>query len=230
MHEQAPRRVQVYGQSVVGVEYAASTLLNTLHDIQDKVYTGSSSLPSVWDLGLSLFFHHVILYSTDTNRPKPAPPPSRSSAAGRPPPTPRPPTSDPTTIAYHLVSTLLEVIRIERCGEVVSRHSLRDAVNILCELTDEGPVPLPVTASQGTGSGTPVLGVGSGGGNGRGGAVMGEASLVGQSPYRSTFEKAFLTQTEEFYAAESKRLLVENDCPTFLQKVSASLQARCPEA
>lgn len=172
---------------------------------------------------MSLFFHHVILYSTDATRPKPAPPPpSRGSqATARSAPAPKAPTSDPTTIAYHLVSTLLEVIKIERCGEVISRHSLRDAVNILCELTDEGPVPLPVTASQGTGSGTPVLGVGSGGGNGRGSAVMGEAGLMGQSPYRTAFEKAFLKQTEEFYAAESKRLLVENDCPTFLKKVGA---------
>lgn len=82
-------------------------------------------------------------------------------------------------------------------------------------------MPLPVTASQGTGSGSPVLGVGSGSGSGRGPAVLGEQGLVGHSPYRTAFEKAFLKQTEDFYAAESRRLLVENDCPTFLKKVSA---------
>lgn len=102
----------------------------------------------------------------------------------------------------------------------MSRHSLRNAVMILSELTDEGPVPLPVTASHGTGSGTPVLGVGLGAGSGRGGAVLGgDSSVLGQSPYRTTFEKMFLKQTESFYERESKRLLVENDCPTFLRKV-----------
>jgi cullin 3 len=185
--------------------------------LQDKVYTGSSSLPSTWDLGLSLFFHHVILYSTSGPRPKP-PPPSRAGSRAAPPAIS--PVADPTTIASHLINTLLSVIRIEREGEVVSRHSIADVVAILSTLTDEGPIPLPVTASQGTGSGTPVLGVGSGAGSGRGSAVMGEQGLIGQSPYRTSFEKAFLKQSEEFYQRESKQLLVENDCPTFLNKVS----------
>lgn len=92
-------------------------------------------------------------------------------------------------------------------------------MGILTTLTDEGPIPLPVTASQGTGSGTPVLGVGSGRSQGRGAAVMGEQGMVGQSPYRTAFEKAFLKQSEDFYAKESKQLLVDNDCPTFMKKV-----------
>ncbi|ORY88874.1 Cullin-domain-containing protein [Leucosporidium creatinivorum] len=201
-----------------------SACMGKLKDVfkyMDKVYTGSSSLPSTWDLGLSLFFHHVILFSTSGPRPKP-PPPSRAGSRAQPPTIS--PVADPTTIASHLINTLLSVIRIEREGEVVSRHSIADVVAILSTLTDEGPIPLPVTASQGTGSGTPVLGVGSGGGSGRGAAVMGEQGLIGQSPYRTAFEKAFLKQSEEFYQRESKQLLVENDCPTFLKKINRRLE------
>ena len=113
------------------------------------------------------------------------------------------------------------MIRIERQGEVVSRHSIRGNVEILCELTDQGPIPLPVQSSAGVGSGTPMLGVGSGGINARAKAVMGVAQ-PGElaSPYKTSFERAFLAQSEDFYAKESARLLVECDCPSFLTKVS----------
>lgn len=107
-------------------------------------------MPSVFDLGLSLFFHHVILYST---KPKPAAATSSRSAAAVSPS--QRPTADPSTVAHHLISTLLTVIRIEREGEVVSRSAIRSAVDILSRLTDEGPVPLPVQASTGPGSGSP---------------------------------------------------------------------------
>lgn len=57
---------------------------------------------------------------------------------------------------------------------------------------------------------------------------MGEADGTGNgaSPYRTSFEKLFLKQTEEFYKRESETLLVENDCPTFLFKVRQSQFAR----
>jgi cullin 3 len=41
-----------------------------------------------------------------------------------------------------------------------------------------------------------------------------------ESPYKTSFEQALLKQTEEFYTRESERLLVECDCPSFLQRVS----------
>lgn len=184
------------------------------------MYTGSSAIPSVWDLGLALFFHHVILFSTEPPKPKPKPAPSSRLAAGA---TPLPrvfPTTDSATVAHQLITTLLAVIRIEREGEVVSRHSIQSTVEILAELTDEGLVPLPLTASVGTGSGTPVLGVGSGAGVGRNKTVMGDG-LAGeqQSPYKTSFERAFLKQSQEFYAKESADLLVECDAPNFLRKV-----------
>lgn len=84
-------------------------------------------------------------------------------------------------------------------------------------------MPLPITKSAGTGAGTPVLGVGSGANHGRGGTVMGVGATGAQeSPYKTSFEKAFLSETREFYEAESKRLLVECDAPSFLMKVSFS--------
>lgn len=180
------------------------------------MYTGSISLPVVWDLGLSLFLHHVVLFSTN---PKPKPvAPTRASAASTPK-LPLP-TTDSATVAHHLIATLLSQIRIEREGEPVSRSTLRSTLEMLCELTDEGPIPLPITASTGTGSGNPVMGVGSGGGNLRGRPVMGEGNIGDQqSPYKTSFERAFLKQTGEFYAMESARLLIECDAPSFLQKV-----------
>ncbi|KAK4058456.1 hypothetical protein OIO90_000615 [Microbotryomycetes sp. JL221] len=210
---------------------ACMSKLRDVFKYMDKVYTGSSSLPATWDLGLSLFFHHVVLFSTEP-RPKPAASTSSSlktASAARPGKQPAP-TTDPTTVAYHYLNTLLDVIRIEREGEVVSRHSLRNAVTILSELTDEGPVPLPVTASQGTGSGVPVLGVGLGAGAGRGASVLGEPGVIGQSPYKTTFEKEFLRQTEDFYTKESARLVVENDCPTFLKKINRRLEEEAERA
>lgn len=91
---------------------------------------------------------------------------------------------------------------------------------MLCELTDEGAIPLPITASTGIGAGSPVMGVGSGGASGRGRPVMGEG-MHGEreSPYKTSFEKAFLKQTEEFYRVESAALLIECDAPTFLKRV-----------
>lgn len=62
--------------------------------------------------------------------------------------------------------------------------------------------------------------MGSGGGSGRGRSVMGDGTPGEQeSPYRTSFEKVFLKQSEEFYARESAVLLLECDAPTFLQKV-----------
>lgn len=49
---------------------------------------------------------------------------------------------------------------------------------------------------------------------------MGEGTPGEQdSPYRTSFEKVFLKQSEDFYARESAALLLECDAPTFLQKV-----------
>lgn len=190
-------------------------------NVQDKMYTGSNAIPSVWDLGLGLFFHHVILYSTDPKpKPKPAAAPSRTSSSAALVPPVAFPTEDRSTVAHHLITTLLSVIRIEREGEVVSRHSIRSTIEILTELTDEGLVALPLTASVGTGSGTPVLGVGSGAGGGRNKTVMGPGIAGEQlSPYKTSFEVAFLTQTKEFYTRESAALLLSCDAPSFLQKV-----------
>ncbi|KAK4051822.1 hypothetical protein OIV83_002527 [Microbotryomycetes sp. JL201] len=206
---------------------ACMSKLRRVFTYMDNHYTASSSLPGTWDLGLSLFFHHVVLFSTDP-RSKASTPTSKTTAASRSPG--KSPTTDPSSVAFHLLKTMLDVIRIERDGEVVSRHSLRNAVMVLCELTDEGHVPLPVTASQGTGSGVPVLGVGLGGGAGRGAAVLGDPGVLGQSPYKTTFEKEFLRRTEEYYARESARLLVENDCPTFLKKIHRRLEEEAERA
>lgn len=185
---------------------------------QDKVYTGSLQLPHVWDLGLSLFFQHVILHSTKAKPATAAPSSSRHQPT---PSTSKLPTADPSTVAHHLINTLLSVIRIEREGEVVSRHSIRGNVEILCELTDQGPVPLPIQSSAGVGSGTPILGVGSGGMNARAKSVMGRG-VDGElhSPYKTAFEKPFLAQSEDFYAKESAQLLIDCDCPSYLIKVS----------
>ncbi|BGP38828.1 hypothetical protein JCM10449v2_002766 [Rhodotorula kratochvilovae] len=180
----------------------------------------STTIPSVFDLGLSLFFHHVILYST---KPKPAAPPARSSATAAAIPPSQRPTADASTVAHHLIHTLLTVIRIEREGEVVSRSAVHSAVDILSRLTDEGAVPLPVLASTGTGSGSAV--VSSSAAAARARTVMGEGPPgAAESPYKTAFEQAFLKQTEEFYARESARLLVECDCPSFLQRINRRLE------
>ncbi|KAM0788414.1 hypothetical protein ACM66B_001551 [Microbotryomycetes sp. NB124-2] len=209
---------------------ACMSKLRRVFTYMDKVYTGSSSLPATWDLGLSLFFHHVVLFSTDPKSKATPSTTSNSKAAAASRPSGKSPAADPSSVAFHLLKTLLDVIRIERDGEVISRHSLRNAVMILSELTDEGPVPLPVTASQGTGSGVPVLGVGMGAGAGRGSAVLGEPGVMGQSPYKTTFEKEFLRQTEDYYTRESARRLVENDCPTFLRKIHRRLEEEAERA
>jgi cullin 3 len=53
---------------------------------------------------------------------------------------------------------------------------------------------------------------------------MGEGtSGAKESPYKTSFEQALLKQTEEFYKRESERLLVECDCPSFLQKIHRRL-------
>lgn len=112
------------------------------------------------------------------------------------------------------------MIRIEREGEVISRSAIDSTVKILSRLTDEGPVPLPVQASTGTGSGSPV--VSSTAANARARTVMGEGPPgAKESAYKTAFEQAFLRQTEEFYKIESARLLIECDCPSFLQRVRA---------
>ncbi|GAA5912517.1 hypothetical protein JCM6882_004789, partial [Rhodosporidiobolus microsporus] len=192
----------------------------------DKVWTNSNTVPPVWELGLALFFHHVILYST---KPKPAAPSTSSSARAAVPTPAQRPTADPSTVAHHLISTLLSVIRIEREGEVVSRSSIQSAVEILSELTDEGAVPLPVQASNGTGSGSPV--VSSAAANARARTVMGEGPPgAKESPYKTAFEQAFLKQTEEFYKRESARLLDECDCPSFLQRINRRLAEEATRA
>lgn len=136
------------------------------------------------------------------------------------------PTSNPSTVAHHLISTLLAQIRIERQGEPVSRSTLRNTVEMLCELTDETAVPLPIAASTGTGAGIPT---GSGNASGRlKRPVMGEG-MMGErdSPYKTSFEKVFLSQSQEFYQQESAELLLNCDAPTFLIKVSLSTMTRC---
>ncbi|GAA6055941.1 hypothetical protein JCM3770_005606 [Rhodotorula araucariae] len=196
-----------------------SKIRDVLKYLDKHWQNGSTTIPTVFDLGLSLFFHHVILYST---KPKPAAPPSRTAATAAVPPSQRP-TADSSTVAYHLIHTLLTVIRIEREGEVVSRSAIHSAVEILSRLTDEGAVPLPVQASQGTGSGSAV--VNSSAAAARARTVMGEGPPgAGESPYKTSFEQAFLKQTEEFYARESARLLVECDCPSFLQRINRRLE------
>lgn len=202
--------------------------LTLLPRAQDKHWQSSSSaaVPSVFDLGLSLFFHHVILFST---KPKPAvaATSSRSSAAAAAIPPSQRPTADPSTVAHHLIHTLLTVIRIEREGEVVSRSAIHSAVDILSRLTDEGAVPLPIQASAGTGSGSPVVSSSSAAARAR--TVMGEGPPGAQeSPYKTAFEQALLKQTEEFYSRESARLLVECDCPSFLQRVRPSFPSLAP--
>lgn len=135
------------------------------------------------------------------------------------------PTSDPLSVSHHLITTLLNVIRIEREGEVVSQYSIANTVAILSELTDEGPVALPIAASTGPGAGKPTMGVGSGGGSIRGGPVMGVRSKPSaklESPYTTSFEMAFLKQSKLFYEKESTSLLFECDAPTFLVKVRFS--------
>jgi len=190
--------------------------------LQDKFWasSGSATIPTILQLGDSLFFHHVVLFST---APKPNPPlASSSSRNAAPPPTPlQRPTSDPSTVAHHIITTLLAQIRIERSGEVVSRSAIQSVVEILCSLTDEGPIPLPVLASAGVGAGSPVVGGGANASSVRNRTVMGEGTPgARESPYKTSFEQALLKQTEEFYTRESERLLVECDCPSFLQKVS----------
>jgi hypothetical protein len=50
---------------------------------------------------------------------------------------------------------------------------------------------------------------------------MGTSRSNGQeSPYMTSFEVPFLAQTQEFYEAESARLLVECDAPRYLVRVS----------
>ncbi|GAA5835767.1 hypothetical protein JCM11251_007420 [Rhodosporidiobolus azoricus] len=192
----------------------------------DKVWTNSNTVPPVWELGLALFFHHVILYST---KPRPAAPTSSSSRTPAPITPAQRPTADPSTVAHHLIHTLLSVIRIEREGEVVSRSSIQSAVEILSTLTDEGAVPLPVQASAGTGSGSPV--VSGAAANARARTVMGEGPPgAKESPYKTAFEQAFLKQTEEFYKRESARLLDECDCPSFLQRINRRLSEEATRA
>ncbi|GAA5935658.1 cullin family protein [Sporobolomyces koalae] len=190
----------------------------------DKFWAGSATVPKILQLGDSLFFHHVVLLSTS---PGAAPPVSTSSSSRNvhPGATPsRRPTADPSTVAYHLIATLLAQIRIERTGEVVSRSAIQSVVEILCSLTDEGPVPLPVVASTGVGAGSPVVGGSASALNARSKTVMGEGTPgAKESPYRTSFEQALLGQTEEFYKRESERLLVECDCPSFLQKINRRL-------
>ncbi|CEQ41447.1 SPOSA6832_03156, partial [Sporobolomyces salmonicolor] len=194
----------------------------------DKVWTGGPAVPSVWDLGLSLFFRHVVLYSTN---PKPAAPSSSSRSPAVPLTPSRRPTADSSTVAHHLISTLLSQIRIERSGEVVSRSAIQSIVEILCSLTDEGPVPLPILASTGTGSGSPMVAGGSGSSGARARTVMGEGPPGAQeSPYKTAFEQALLKQTEEFYKRESARLLVECDCPSFLHKINRRLKEEATRA
>lgn len=181
-------------------------------------------MPKILQLGDSLFFHHVVLFSTN---PKPPAPLSASASSRNPAPTSAPtprPTADPSTVAHHLISTLLSQIRIERSGEVVSRSAIQSVVEILCTLTDEGPVPLPIVASTGVGAGSPVVGGSTSALNSRTKTVMGEGtSGAKESPYKTSFEQALLKQTEDFYKRESERLLVECDCPSFLQKIHRRL-------
>ncbi|BGP14809.1 hypothetical protein JCM10213v2_002764 [Rhodosporidiobolus nylandii] len=213
---------QLFLDTVKDVWADHTACMSKLRDVLkylDKVWTANAAVPAVWDLGLSLFLHHVLLYSTATgSAAKPAPLPARGAA---PAPQPRP-TSDPAIVAHHLISTLLNVIRIEREGEVVSRSSIKSVVDILSELTDEGAVPLPVQASAGTGSGAPVVNSAQAAARAR--PAMGEGPPgAKESPYKTAFEQAFLKQTEEFYARESARLLIECDCPSFLQKINRRL-------
>ncbi|GAA5958697.1 hypothetical protein JCM3765_006007 [Sporobolomyces pararoseus] len=190
----------------------------------DKFWAGGANVPKILQLGDNLFFHHVVLYSTN---PKPAPPLSTPSSSRNQPPPSTPtsrPTADPSVVAHHLISTLLAQIRIERSGEVVSRSAIQSVVEILCSLTDEGPVPLPVVASTGVGAGSPVVGGSATALNSRSKTVMGEGTPgAKESPYKTSFEQALLKQTEEFYKRESERLLVECDCPSFLQKIHRRL-------
>lgn len=205
-------------RSSLGLQVLAEVIpLTPERDRQDKVWTNpSNGIPAVFDLGLSLFFHHVILFSTNPKPPTNGGSHSRSSVAPISPS--QRPTADPACVAHHLISTLLNVIRIEREGEVVSRSAIDSTVKILSRLTDEGAVPLPVQASQGTGSGSPV--VSSSAANARARTVMGEGPPgAKESAYKTAFEQAFLRQTEEFYRLESARLLLECDCPSFLKRV-----------
>ncbi|GAA6005797.1 hypothetical protein JCM11491_004014 [Sporobolomyces phaffii] len=190
----------------------------------DKFWAGSANVPKILQLGDSLFFHHVVLFST---APKPSSLLTSSTSSRNAPssatPTPRP-TADSATVAHHLIATLLSQIRIERTGEVVSRSAIQSVVEILCSLTDEGPVPLPVVASTGVGAGSPVVGGSASALSSRAKTVMGEgAPGAKESPYKTSFEQALLKQTEEFYTRESERLLVEYDCPSFLQKIHRRL-------
>ncbi|GAA6063234.1 hypothetical protein JCM10212_005841 [Sporobolomyces blumeae] len=188
----------------------------------DKFWAGSASIPTILNLGDSLFFHHVVLYSTAPRPPAATTASSRASSAAAVP-TLRP-TSDVSTVAYHLIATLLSQIRIERSGEVISRSALQSVVEILCSLTDEGPVPLPIPESTGVGAGSPVVGGGAAAAAVRSRTVMGDGTPgAKESPYKTAFEQAFLKQTEEFYKRESERLLVECDCPSFLQKINRRL-------
>ncbi|TKA58299.1 hypothetical protein B0A53_00036 [Rhodotorula sp. CCFEE 5036] len=194
----------------------------------DKVWTNpSNGIPAVFDLGLSLFFHHVILFSTN---PKPSASGTSHSRSSLAPISPsQRPTADPACVAHHLISTLLNVIRIEREGEVVSRSAIDSTVKILSRLTDEGAVPLPVQASQGTGSGSPVVSASAA--NARARTVMGEGPPgAKESAYKTAFEQAFLRQTEEFYRLESARLLLECDCPSFLKRINRRLEEESTRA
>lgn len=52
---------------------------------------------------------------------------------------------------------------------------------------------------------------------------MGEGQIGdSESPYKTSFEKAFLRQSAEFYQKESEALLLECDAPSIMQKVRFS--------
>ncbi|KAM0754709.1 Cullin-domain-containing protein [Meredithblackwellia eburnea MCA 4105] len=249
---QAAQAGQLFLDRIKAVWDDHTACMGKLRDVlkyMDKTYTGTNGVPPIWDLGLALFFHRVILFSTD---PKP-----KSKQASSSTPTPRVgstssfangissssstaaparvlPTSNSTTVAHHLINTLLTVIRIEREGEVVSRHSIQSTVEILSQLTDEGLVALPLTASVGIGAGAPAYngssgsssgGVGSGAASLRSKPVMGEGPAGEQlSPYKTSFEAAFLKQTREFYTRESQALLIECDAPNYLIRIQRRLE------
>jgi cullin 3 len=67
------------------------------------------------------------------------------------------------------------------------------------------------------------MGVGFGGASMRARPVMGVGAPGEKaSPYKTSFEKALLAQSEEFYRAESESLLIECDAPSFLKRVRIS--------
>ena len=189
-------------------------------------------MPKVWELGLSLFLHHVLLFSTD---PEPVTKPGQAAAstsklaeaAASMSPTEasvlrfnkrreRPPLQDPTCVGHHVVKTLLDLIRVEREGEVISRSLVSSVIEMLNELTDEAPVPLPIIDSVGLGSGAPKPSAIR-----KGGTALGEATTgTAESVYRTSFEKQLLAQTQAFYEDESAAALIDLDAPGYLRKVS----------